>query len=43
MCAEVLLAEFEEDLFVGFVGPDESLEGEDEVGVIIEDVVAEGG
>lgn len=41
MRPEVLLAELEEDLFVGLVGPDESLEGEDEVRVIVEDVVAE--
>lgn len=43
MRPEVLLAELEEDLLVRFVGPDEALEGEDEVRVIVEDVAAEGG
>jgi len=38
---EVFLAELEEDLLVRFVGSDESLEVEDGVGVVGEDVVAQ--
>ncbi len=41
MGPEVFLAELEEDLLVRFVGSDESLEVEDGVGVVGEDVVAQ--
>lgn len=41
MRPEVLLAQLEQDLLVRLVRPDQSLEGQDEVGVVVEDVVAQ--
>lgn len=40
MRPEVFLAELEQNLFVGFVGADQSLEVEDGIEVVGEDVIA---
>ena len=42
MGSEIFFAEFHQDLLVSLVGPDDGLKVEYEVGVIREDVVAEG-
>jgi hypothetical protein len=43
MCSEVFFAQLKQNLFVGLVRTDRPLEGQDQIGVICEDIVAKGG